>query len=306
LPRGLFSCGAMMRFFSLCVLLSASLHAADQYELRMFRPNKVGSRMAVTGSFAEDRKTEIKTDGKLLREEEVKMDVDYAFEREVLAVSQEGRITSQRLKLLKLTGQMNGKPADQVSAGDSIVVTREGTTQKITVNGEAATKEQENLVKGWGKVSSANGATNDDDLFGAQRKVSVGEEWPVNAVAVAKQAEEMRMPGLKPEAAKGSVKFLEITSEEGKPCLRIHGKFSIDGKGMAMPNGMTVSEMSAIGEAESAFPVDVAEPILPWEKIAGKMRVVGAGEVERNGQKIKVEVVSEGKMVHKCATKRIE
>jgi hypothetical protein len=302
---------ADMKWFAFFTALVTPLLAADDYELRMTRPAKVGERELKTGKYSEESSMVLKVDRKPVKADELKIQMEYEAESEILAVGANGKPTSRRVKLVKISGEMNGKPLNQLAAGDEIVVTRKApglAGRETIVNKQPATKEQVKIISGF--VSVASGADiSDDEVFGTQKRIKPGDEWNVNAEKAAKQMAESGVAGLEASGVTGSAKLLDVVPLEGVPCLRVRGNFELKGSGMPLPNvppGVTVSKMAAKVMIEGNFPVDLTETIFPSGTVMMDMEMTAGGLIENNGKKAEVDVITTGKKAKTETSKRLK
>lgn len=293
------------------VALTVPAFAADDYELRMTRPAKVGDREQKTGKYSEVSKMAILVADKPVKTEQTEINIEYVAETEVVEVSANGKPTSRRLKLVKFAGDMNGKPATQLTAGDEIVVARKAGApggKEIKVNQDPATPEQAKLITGFVSVDAA-GETTDDEVFGTQKRIKPGDEWKVNPEKAAKQAGETGFSGLDPAGVKGSAKLIGVSVVEGVQCLHVRGTCEINGSNIGLPNlPPTVKTTKFVSrlQADGFFPVDVKESVLPSDTTIMEMEMAAGGEIERNGQKVTVQVMATGKKARTETSKRIK
>jgi hypothetical protein len=300
-----------MKTFAFLVALTVPAFAADDYELRMSRPAKVGDREQKTGKFSEVSKMVILVADKPIKSEQTEINIEYTAEAEVLEVGPNGKPTSRRLKLTKFAGDLNGKPATQLAAGDEIVVTRKAggpEGKEMTVNKTPATREQAKLISGFVGVGAA-GETTDDEVFGTEKRIKAGDEWKVNPEKAAKQMGETGFTGLDPAGVKGSAKFIGVSPIEGMPCLHVRGVYEIKGSGMGLPNvppGVKVSKLVSKVQTEGYFPVDVNEAIFPSNTVLLELEMTAGGEIDDKGQKLMVQVTAAGKKARTETCKRIK
>jgi hypothetical protein len=289
------------------ILTCAAAFAADEYDLRLDRPSKPGDRTSVTGSCQTKQVMQVKVDGKVAKNERVEIAVEYEVEREVLAVNEAGKPTHDRVKVLKIAGSFNGAPATQLKSGDLIESKAEAAGGAVLVNGERATAEQTHLARALPRAT-ARGLVKDDEAYGPGRKVKVGDEWPINPAAAAKQGADGGIPGLAPEGVKGNVKLIEVTNREGQPCLKVRRTMEMTGAGMPVPNGppeVKVTDFTGAMTVENEFPVD-PNAVVPRSDTEMKLRMAAAGDVEKAGRKLRIEMNVEFANRITAQVKRIE
>ncbi len=302
-----------MKLLALLAAFSLPLLAADDYELKLSRPAKIGDRETKTGKYIENSRMAVTVDGKPVKSESTVINLEYTAESEALAVGAAGQTTSCRVKLVKISGDMNGKPLTQLVAGDEIVVSRkEGAREgkEIMVNKTAATPDQTKLISGF--VSVANvGDTTDDDVFGTKKRVQAGEEWKLNQAAAVKKLEQSGLKGLDPAGVSGTSKFLGVAQVDGFKFLRVNGKIDVTGAGMPMPGmppgaNVKVTKLATKMEMESSVPADVNSRVIPSTIMQMEMQMQASGEMEKEGKTYKLEVAMEGKKAKMENSKKLE
>ncbi len=278
---------AIFSLFLICVTASA----ADEYEVRMTRPSKVGQRILITGSYQGSDSLEAKANGNAVRNDENSMEIVFESEQEAMEVTRAGKTSRVRVKLVKLNGKYNGAPISELKAGDVIESGPAGARDKFTVNGEPATQQQDKIARNI-ISTSREGVATDDEVFGPGRKIKVGDEWPINPEAAAKQGAIEGIPGFKPEDLKGTVKFTEITQIGGKPHMHLRAAIDMTGSGMAVPTappGVKVDQMVASFQMDGDFPIEATE-LVPAMEMKMAMRMDASGDLERTGQKVRLSV----------------
>jgi hypothetical protein len=280
------------------LLFANSLFGGEEYALRIFRPSKVGERVRTSGTFLGEERTETLVNGKVSEVETTTINVEFAYDSEILEVSPEGKVMSHRLQLTEHRGTVNGTPAKQFASGDTIVIRRGGQAEStITVNGTPATEAQRELIESWGNVSPP-GPTTDEETLGNPNKVKVGEQWPINTSAVVKQAEEQKMTNLKLGEIKGWVKVEGVVTEGGKPCLRVRSIVSVEGTPTRDDlKEAPTSSMNFREELEEVFPLDVSDAVIPWKKVTTTMQL--AIEKDADKGRVGVRILSKDVLVRR-------
>lgn len=273
------------------VFLCSVALGAEEFDVRMSRPSKVGDRLSVTGTFEDSGSQLVKVDGKVAKNDEALLKVEFQYELEVIGVTRAGKVSGARAKLVKFDCKRNGTPVAELRAGDVIESSSDGETPTVTVNGQPPTPLQKKIADAI-ITTNKEGATTDDDVFGPGRKVKVGDEWQINRDASAKLGAQEGVPGIKPETVKGSVKVVEVTQIGGKPHLRLRGTFEVSDPDLApgnIPPGIKVDRTVFSARMEGDCPVDL-KSVTPKSAINMAMQVDSSGEMERNGRKFKMEM----------------
>lgn len=298
--------GRLMRTLALLVWTVTSLAAADDYELRMNRPAKVGEKETTSGKVVESFRMSISSEGKVVKSEARDIDFEYVAESEVLGVDERARPTDRRIKLVKLAGTYNGKPATQFMAGDEIVISLNQRRKTITVNQKPATEEQTRMLGGVLALNNRRQIT--DEFLGTAKRVKPGEEWKAD------QKKANAVLGLPegrtdlPVSLEGGTKIIEASNAGGMPCLHIQTKYEMQGAGIPLPKvppGIKFSKVAMTVSFDGHLPVDVKEPILPAGTIVTTMDIAGAGNVDVKGKPVPMEVSAQTRMTRTESSKRV-
>jgi hypothetical protein len=294
-----------MKFFVFLVLLATPLVAADDYELRMIRPAKAGEKETTNGKVVESYRMSISSGGKVVKSEVRDMDFEYVAESEVLSVDEKARPVDRRIKLVKLAGTYNGKPATQFSAGDEIVYSSSKGAKTITVNKVPATEEQSKILAGV--LALNNRRQFSDEFLGTSKRVKLGEEWkPDRKKANAVLGLPEGRTDL-PVSLEGATKIIEPSNAGGMPCLHIQTKFELQGAGIPlpkMPPGIKFSKAVMTVSFDGHIPVDVNEPLLPSGTVVTAVDFAGAGNVDVKGKLFPMEVSAQSRITRAESSKR--
>src|SRR6185369_10390666 len=109
-----------------------------------------------------------------------------------------------------------------------VIALKKGIEDNVaTVNGEEPDDQQSELIDVLMTVAGDDEAT-DDEAFGTNEKVKVGDEWAAHRDVLALEMARQDIRGLKPADVTAYAKLLSTTTVEGEPALRVSCNMSFD------------------------------------------------------------------------------
>lgn len=245
----------------LVVMFGGSAAAfAQDYEIKLVRPPKVGQKYTMTVEGALVRTSSLKVEGKPAGKHDEGYGVVLEGTVEVLAVNgdgEEGKAACTVKKCVRVTPEGE---AELVPAGR--VVTAEGGKEDTTFTvdqGELSddAKEALELVFRMGEEDGFN----DDKIYGTSQRQPVGGSWPVNQQAASDEAKADKFL-FEPSDIVASLKVEGVEKVGDVECLRIAGQTEIKKFTAEAPEGMTFDTGSLKAKYSGLFPVDVNVGVL--------------------------------------------
>ena len=234
--------------------------AAQDYEIKLVRPPKVGQRYTVSVEGAIVRTATLKVAGKEAGRNNSGYGVVLEGTVEVLAVNADGEEGKAACTVKRFVRVTPDGEAEMVPAGR--VVTAEGSREDTTftldegdLSGEA--KEALELVFRMGEEDGYN----DDKIYGTAQRQPVGGSWPVNQQAASDEAKADKFL-FEPADIVASLKVEGVERSGDVECLRIAGQTEIKRFTSEAPEGMTFDTGSLKAKYSGLFPVDVNVGVL--------------------------------------------
>ena len=240
------------------VLLPAVALAQDTYSVHLARPVKVGERFKVAARVAFISKTSTELDKEPATEEEVNLAAKVSGELTIVAVNPKGMAKELTLKLDAAETFEDGETAEIFGVGDLIALKHGNEKDEVTVNGEEPGDEQAELIDVLMKVAGDEEAT-DDEAFGIETKVKVGEEWMAHKDVLAHEMDRQQIKGLKASDLTAYAKLIETTTVAGEPALRVDCTMAFANRKAHLRNleeGMKAESVSAELHTLLDVPVD--------------------------------------------------
>lgn len=254
--RGLIAATAL----TFALMASASRVQAQDYEIKLVRPPRVGQKYSLTVEGAMVRAITIKIEGQQDRKRNEGYGVRLEGTVEVLAVNSDGEEAKAACTVTKCVRIVKEGEQELVPAGR--VVTAEGvkTDTNFTVDkGELPdeTKEALRLVFRMGEEDGFN----DDKIYGTTTRQAVGGTWQVDAKAASEEAKADDVL-FDPADVSGSLTLEKVEQADGVECLRIAGPIEIKKLTAEPPANMTFESGSLKGRYSGLFPVDGSTGVL--------------------------------------------
>lgn len=165
-------------------LASFAVAAPATYTVNLTTPWKIGQPYAAAVSVSETTRTLLTMGEQKLQEQTQQRSAKLDADAKVLAVYPHGGLRKAEFTLRTLRASVNGAPeAAFLPPGTKIVVETTGPMEKsYTINGTAATKEQQSILELV--ISLDDEKHTDQTLFGPKKTVTVGETWLLDGEAL--------------------------------------------------------------------------------------------------------------------------
>lgn len=257
-------------------LLAGSPVFAQDYEIRLTRPDKVGEKSEVIISGEMSEQMTMTSQGKILQEKKSSLSATFQGTTTVLKVDDLQRATELKLLVSKCHKKMDGNAAEEevLAKGTQIVVRRRDSDMEFLIDGKVVSKD---IAKVLGLFFSLpRSQVTDDDIFGTKERKKVGDSWAVNSKLAAKDGASA---GIKVDAENitGSTKIEEVVVVSGKKCLRLSGKMELSNVAPPLPAGMAVEKSNMSVSFSGVFPVDTSIGRLS-QKMTMTMALVAKGK----------------------------
>jgi hypothetical protein len=193
------------------------------YEICLSRPLTVGQeyRFSATGRIS--NRTTLKIAGQSLNPENQEFSVECEAAAKVLAVNAQGEATQLSLSQVKCVRTDGSEKKSLLPDGAVVVAEAKADQDVFTVNGAPPAQEAQaalDLVINLGK-----GKSSDDEVFGTRQRQKVGDRWPVNAEAAAKDIQKIAK--VAKDDITGSVTLEKVVKVGDVDCLQIAGEMTV-------------------------------------------------------------------------------
>jgi len=248
----------------LAVMLSwvASTATAQEYEIRLHRPLKVGQKYGVSTTAHLSRSMTITAEKGLFGGQNEEFSVELECVVTVLEIDDKGRETKVSMAISKCVKIKGENKKDLVPKDAVVVASQKGRKEQVFTIGEEPLGAEAQEALG-SVVSLSKGGATDDEILGTKDRKKVGDRWNINAAAAAKNL-ETEMPGIQEKNITGTTTLEGVVKVGGIECLKIAAEMTIEippieGEvAAAMPEGLKVSKSTVEMRCVGVFPVDAS------------------------------------------------
>lgn len=239
------------------------------YEIKFFRPEKVGDKSAFSCSGSTKKVQTMIVEGKA--EDPKTQDLVYELSgaSEVATIDDKERVTERTFTIEKCI-RIDGEKRIEV-AGKSTVVNLRCIDGVKAIKPRDPTKklspEAIQILSQAIALLANKDFSNDDDAIGTKERKKIGESWTVNKGLFAKSFFERSGMIVKDEDIKGEVKLLGIKTVSGIECLEIGLDVSV--LKLALPNPVRNGVKREVEKATIAVNLMVLLPLNGKDPLLG-------------------------------------
>jgi hypothetical protein len=233
-------CGTLLAAVVAVGVWPAGAAPEATYAIRLTRPQKVGDRVAVAVKGRQHKKERVSMTGRVVSDSDTTTDVELMALAEVMAVDAKSQATRLAYSIERCTKTANAQTTELLTRGRTVVVEHRGGRAHYTVDGEKAPKNIEEALAIVISAHEPDSAT-DDEIFGTRERKRIGDEWPVNAEAAAR---DFTSRGVKIDPANvvGGTKLVDARAHEGLKVLELSGRIKIANLTLPLPPGAQVDK----------------------------------------------------------------
>jgi len=275
---------------TICILLvlACSTVFAQDYEIRLHRPQKAGDRYELTASGSMTEQMVLSGKQQVIRENRSSLSCELSGVVTVLETDAMMRDKTIRLVVSRCVLSGDGKSYENevLAKGTEVIARLDKKRETFLIDDKPASPEVEKVL-GLFFFPHTSEVT-DDDVFGTRERKKVGDSWPVNSSVAARDLEDEGMR-VKAENVKGSTTLEKVVDVDGIKCLHLSGNMELTGMDFPLPPGFTVefSDMSAVLSGD--FPVDTS--IAPLSETGTMtMAFVGKGKPSPDSPEVTLSI----------------
>ena len=236
--------------------------AESPHTIRLTRPVKVGHAFHLKSNCSTDIATTVTTDGRKENAGTIKLTAIFDAVGSVMKIDDAGRAISIAYTVNECTMKRHGHTSTIVPKGATLIA-RQGKTQTRFFVKKTRFSEFEQLALETLAGMNAYLATK-DEMFGSTSPRSVGEQWPINSMAVAAEFQRYTPQKVVPDNIDGTTALLELIDFEGQQCQVVRTQFNSRGAlpGFEqMPPGTRLKSVNMKATTYDLLPVDMQQPL---------------------------------------------
>lgn len=268
--------------------LGTSVALAQDYEIKLTRPTKVGAEYHIAAVGRKSMKTTTKLDGKVAEEQSENFAVDFESDVKALEVDKNGKPSKVSLTVDKCILKQGGAGKPLLAKGAVVVASVKDDEAVFETAGQpvdAETAEALDLV-----VELGRNRASEDEIFGTKERKKVGDHWDMNAELFAKELQDaMKGSTVKKEDVAGTITLDKVVKVGTTDCLQISAEMTVNN--VTMPD-MKVAQIKVQTHFSGLFPMDFSKDIME-ESVSMTMSMTVKGKLDPNGPEIVVDSVVE-------------
>ena len=268
--------------------LGTSVALAQDYEIKLTRPMKVGAEYHIAAVGHSSMKSTIKVNGKVVEEQSKNFSVDFESDDKALEVDKNGEPSKVSLTVDKFILKQGGAEKPLLAKGAVVSASAKDDKKVFEIAGQpvdAETAEALDLVVGLGRNRAS-----DDEIFGTKERKKVGDRWAMNAELAAKELQDvMKGSTVKKEDVAGTVTLDKVVKVGTTDCLQISAEMTVNN--VTMPD-MEVAQMKVQAHFSGLFPIDLSKDIME-ESGSLTMSITAKAKPDPDGPEMVIESVAE-------------
>ena len=235
----------------------------ERYAIKLFRPAKPGDRMEVKKTAFERSEVTGKVDGAVTKEQASEWKIECEFLEEILETNEQGEAT-QRSVLLKSCKQTeNGRRTAEITFDKPILIqSYTDRDPEFSADGRRLNRSLQRVMSRM--YSDLVGGPIDDDFYGTNSEVRVGEKWHINRQAYAKARQTSDGVSNKNVDGYGQVK--RVMGEGAEKCYEVQIDVTYEPAVHPLSEGFEVTSCKQSIRIIRQCPID-PDRVLPVSKI---------------------------------------
>ncbi|HUT12099.1 MAG TPA: hypothetical protein VMY42_16475 [Thermoguttaceae bacterium] len=232
--------------------------SAQDYEIRMSRPMKVGEKYELTASGSKSKRMTTSVQGQVVKEDKSSFTAKLEGTITVLEVDERGQEQKITLTVSKCVMSVNGD-ADEKEAlteGTEVVAQLRDGEEVFLIDDKPAPSDIEEMLDLFSTLPTTK--VTGDDMFGTKERKKVGDSWAINSTAAARGFDAGKGTKVEPENIKGSTKLEKVLVVDGSKCLQLLGRMEISEFVLPMPPGFSVEKANVSLDSLGELPVDTS------------------------------------------------
>jgi hypothetical protein len=233
---------------ALTVIVSWSASAAQDYQIRLQQPGKVGSKYRFSGIGAQTDRATVTSGGKVIQSTENAFTVELTADVTELEIEAKGHVTRKSLMVISSKTTNEGATKPLLPQGTIVLATAEGGRTVFKVNGESVADDVAKVLSS--QITVYTGGPDDDEVFGTKLQRRVGESWNLDADAVTAFLKEIDGQAPK-ESISGTTTLQKVEDNH----LFISASMIVKQLVMPLPSGFKCEAGEFRAEFSGRFPV---------------------------------------------------
>lgn len=228
---------------------------AQDYEIRVHRPVKVGQTYHESSVGSQKQKMAVTVNGQVVQQSTDEFTIEFESDVTVVEVGKNGEASKESHSVSKCETVREGNREVLLAPGSILTVSAQESGMKFEAQGGPVAPNVAQALEVV--ISIQKDAETDDQLYGTQERKKVGDSWPVNAEAVASNLRRTKAEAKKDNVG-GSATLAGLVKVGAIQCLEVRGAITLKNVGVPMGPPFKTKTQSAEMTFDIKVPVDLA------------------------------------------------
>lgn len=238
------------------VMHLSSILYAQEYEIRLNRPTKVGDKYRLSTTGHDVTRMVVLVGNTPVQQQLEDLSVELVSSITVLEINPRGEILKFALDIEKCVIKLGGIPQPLLPPGSVVIGVGEGNRTVFKMN-EAPVDSMAARVLDMVAPFAASDV-NDDDIFGTRDRKQVGDTWDINAEVAAKSFKRILNLSTDKEDVKGASTLDAVVKGGNDEYLVISAWLTVGRLSVPLPDGIAIQNGQLKGEFSGRFPTNQA------------------------------------------------
>jgi hypothetical protein len=237
-------------------LLLCPAALAQDCEIRLNRPMKVGQEYQVSATGREVQKATVTVNGQVVKNENQETAIEVKAAVRVLEIDKNGAPSKLSLKIGQCLEVKGETKTPLAPAGATVIASLDGKRNSVfEVDGQRVGPDAQRALAQV--FSLGKGGPTDDQMLGTAQRKKPGDSWPINAELTAEDARQNGVVMNKEDLA-GTVTLEKVVKVGGTECLQVAVAMDVARVRPPAPAGLLVDKGTARIGMSGLFPVNPA------------------------------------------------
>jgi len=242
----------------------SSFVTAQEYQILLTRPNKVGDKFDISSEGYELNKIVATINGETADNSQETIGIEFQGSIQVLAIDSNkvpSKVSITIGKLIKIQDESRTPFIRQevktplLAKGTIVNASVVSDKEVFTVDNTPVSEDIQKLLSMV--ITLGKGRATDNDIFGSAVPRKVGDTWEINREKAAEGVSEAELRVDKDDI-EGTTTLKDVVTVDGTKCLNINAQLKVKNISPPMPSGIVIKKATVRANFSGAFPVDTS------------------------------------------------
>ena len=188
--------------------LTTRAYAQETHNINLDRPFQVGQKMRVRGTGSQKFKVTAIVRGRSQHVQETQSSITFESVAEILEVDDAGRPTRVAHTIHRCEVISDGRTSVIAEEGTTLIARRGNGQTIFQVSGHTVDTEQQQMLEVVAGLDTEQDTR--DVLYGTSQPRTIGEQWPINVVAMAKEFQRHSRKKVRTQDVSGTSEHADV------------------------------------------------------------------------------------------------